>query len=226
VKGLPDPIEIFELAGAGQARTRLQAAALRGLTRFVGRDSEVEHLRRVLGQAGADRGQVVAIVGVAGVASRGSPTSTPGAERLTTATCGWTRSPSRVPGELLDALLGDDPGLAPLKQLLDKRGNPFFMEESVRTLVETKALAGERAVIGSFNRCRRSRFRPQCTPSWPPASIASPRMTSACCRSPRSSARTCPRCCFGPRAPPRAACPDRGRHRGAPWRSSRRKTRP
>ena len=67
VKGLPDPIEIFELTGAGTARTRLQAAALRGLTRFVGRDAEVEHLRRVLGQAGAGRGQVVAIVGEAGV---------------------------------------------------------------------------------------------------------------------------------------------------------------
>src|SRR6266511_3253241 len=67
VKGLPNPIEIFELTGAGTARTRLQAAALRGLTRFVGRDAEVEHLRRVLGQAGAGRGQVVAIVGEAGV---------------------------------------------------------------------------------------------------------------------------------------------------------------
>jgi tetratricopeptide (TPR) repeat protein len=67
VKGLPDPIELFELTGAGQARTRLQAAALRGLTRFVGRDAEVEHLRRVLGQADAGRGQVVAIVGEAGV---------------------------------------------------------------------------------------------------------------------------------------------------------------
>ena len=67
VKGLPDPIEVFELTGAGTARTRLQAAALRGLTRFVGRDAEVEHLRRVLGQAAAGRGQVVAIVGEAGV---------------------------------------------------------------------------------------------------------------------------------------------------------------
>jgi len=67
VKGLPDPIEVSELTGAGTARTRLQAAVLRGLTRFVGRDAEVEHLRRVLGQAGAGRGQVVAIVGEAGV---------------------------------------------------------------------------------------------------------------------------------------------------------------
>ena len=47
--------------------------------------------------------------------------------------------------EVLQALLGDDPGLAPLKQLLIGRteGNPFFLEESVRTLVETGVLVGE-----------------------------------------------------------------------------------
>ncbi len=52
--------------------------------------------------------------------------------------------PPESAGALLQALLGDDPGLAALKQLLVKRGNPFFLEETVRTLVETKALAGER----------------------------------------------------------------------------------
>src|SRR5262249_4620908 len=46
--------------------------------------------------------------------------------------------------ELLEALLGNDPGLAPLKLLLVKRGNPFFLEETVRTLVETRALEGSR----------------------------------------------------------------------------------
>ena len=47
--------------------------------------------------------------------------------------------------ELLQALLGDDPSLAPLKRLLIARteGNPFFLEESVRTLVETGVLVGE-----------------------------------------------------------------------------------
>src|SRR5262249_7038881 len=46
--------------------------------------------------------------------------------------------------DFLQALLGDDPGLAPLKQLLIVRteGNPFFLEESVRTLVETGVLIG------------------------------------------------------------------------------------
>src|SRR5207244_12285109 len=47
---------------------------------------------------------------------------------------------------LLQALLGDDPSLAPLTQLLIARteGNPFFLEESVRALVETGVLIGER----------------------------------------------------------------------------------
>jgi predicted ATPase len=47
---------------------------------------------------------------------------------------------------LLQALLGPDPGLLPLSQLLIGRtqGNPFFLEESVRTLVETGVLVGER----------------------------------------------------------------------------------
>jgi predicted ATPase len=47
--------------------------------------------------------------------------------------------------ELLQALLGNDAGLTPLMQLLIARteGNPFFLEESVRTLVETGGLVGE-----------------------------------------------------------------------------------
>ena len=297
VKGLPDPIEIFELTGAGTARTRLQAAVLRGLTRFVGRDAEAEHLRRVLGQAGAGRGQVVAIVGEAGVGksrlvyefthshrvqdwlileassvSYGKATSylpvidllkgyfkigdrddhremrakvlgrvlgldralepllppllalldvpvedpawqnlDPPQRRQRTLDAvkrlllresqvqpllvvfedlhwidGETQAlldslveslgsarllllvnyrpeyehhwgsktaysqlrldtlPAESAAELLAALLGPDPGLAPLTQMLVKRGNPFFLEETVRTLVETGALAGER----------------------------------------------------------------------------------
>jgi tetratricopeptide (TPR) repeat protein len=48
--------------------------------------------------------------------------------------------------ELLLEILGGDPRLAPLTQRLIKRteGNPFFLEESVRTLVESHALSGER----------------------------------------------------------------------------------
>ena len=55
------------MTGAGDARTRLQVAAGRGLTRFVGRDVELEQLRRAQQLAGRGHGQVVAIVGEAGV---------------------------------------------------------------------------------------------------------------------------------------------------------------
>ena len=67
VKGLRELVEVYELSGIGPARTRLQAAARRGLTRFVGRDAELEVLRRSLEHAGAGHGQAVAIVGEAGV---------------------------------------------------------------------------------------------------------------------------------------------------------------
>ena len=297
VKGLAEPVEVYEVTGASSARTRLQAAARRGLTRFVGRDAELEQLRRAQQLAGTGHGQVAAIVGEAGVGksrlvyefthshrlqgwlvlesasvSYGKATSylpvsdllkgyfkiqgrddlreirekvtgklltldraleptlpallalldvpvddaawqtlDPGQRRQRTLDAvkrlllreareqalllifedlHWIDSetqamldglvdglgsarllllvnyrpeyqhiwggktsysqlrldalPAGSAGELLEALLGDDPGLASLKQLLVKRGNPFFLEETVRTLVETQALAGER----------------------------------------------------------------------------------
>ena len=297
VKGLAEAVDVYEVTGAGPARTRLQAATRRGLTRFVGRDAEVEQLCRAQQLAGTGHGQVAALVGEAGVGksrlvyefthshrlqgwlvlesasvSYGKATSylpvidllkgyfkiqdrddlreihekvtgklltldeslkptlpaflalldvpmddaawqtlDPAERRRRTLDAvkrlllreareqplllifedlhwidGETQAlldglveslasarllllvnyrpeyshawgsrtyysqmrldalPAEGAGELLDALLGDDPGLAPLKQLLVKRGNPFFLEETVRTLVETKALAGER----------------------------------------------------------------------------------
>jgi len=67
VKGLAKPIEIFELAGASPVRSRLHAAASRGLTRFVGRDAEIDLLHQALGRAGEGHGQLVAVVGEPGV---------------------------------------------------------------------------------------------------------------------------------------------------------------
>ena len=297
VKGLADAVEVYEVTGAGPARTRLQAATRRGLTRFVGRDAEVEQLRRAWQLARDGRGQVAAIVAEAGVGksrlvyefthshhlqnwlviegasvSYGKATSylpvidllkgyfkiqdrddlreirekvtgklltldgslkptlpallalldvpvddaawqalDPAQRRQQTLDAvrrlllreareqpllvifedlhwidGETQAlldglvdslgsarllllvnyrpeyqhpwssktyysqvrldalPAESAGALLDALLGDDPGLVPLKQLLVKRGNPFFLEETVRTLVETKTLDGPR----------------------------------------------------------------------------------
>ncbi len=294
VKGLPDPVEIYVLTGASALRTRLHAAAARGLTRFIGRDAEIEQIRRALALAQDGRGQLVAVVGEPGVGksrlvyefthshrtqdglileagsvSYGKATSylpvidllkayfkvhdretrqkvtgklltldrtleptlpallalldvpvedahwqalDPRAQRrqrtldavrrlllresqgqpvlvvfedlhwidsetqalldslvesLPTARIlllvnyrpeyqhGWVSKtyygqlrldalPPESAGELLSAILGDDRALEPLKRLLVKRGNPFFIEESIRTLVEMQALIGER----------------------------------------------------------------------------------
>lgn len=297
VKGLPDPVVVYEVTGVGPARTRLQAITRRGLTQFVGRDIDVAQLRRAQELAGTGRGQVTAIVGEAGVGksrliyeflhsprmqgwlvlesasvSYGKATSylpvinllrsyfaieerddpTEAREKVTARVLTLDRTlepilpallalldvhvddgawltldpserrqrtldavkrlllreareqpllvifedlhwidgetqalldglvdslgaaqllllvnyrpeyrhewgsktcysqlrldvlPAGTAEELLEALLGDDPGLMQLKQRLVKRGNPFFLEETIRMLVETKALAGER----------------------------------------------------------------------------------
>jgi class 3 adenylate cyclase/tetratricopeptide (TPR) repeat protein len=67
VKGLTEPVEVFELVGASAVRRRLQATAARGLTRFVGRQQELAALQQALERAGTGHGQVTALVGEAGV---------------------------------------------------------------------------------------------------------------------------------------------------------------
>ena len=336
VKGLLEPVEIYELLQAGLVRSRLQAAVARGLTHFVGRGPELEQLHQALSRAAAGHGQVVAGVGEPGVGksrlfyeftrshhthgwlllasnsvSYGKATaylpvldllkgyvgieprddtrrlhekvtgklltldralepllpallallevpvedpqwqafdppqrrqrtleaikhlllresqvqpvclmfedlhwidaetqtlldglveSLPTARLLLLVNYrpeyqhGWGSKtyytqlrldplPPASADEFLQALLGDDPSLAPLKQLLIARtqGNPFFLEESVRTLVETGVLVGER---GAYR-------------------LAKP----ACSRRRRSLARRCPgRCCRPFPTSPRRRC--------------------
>ncbi len=59
--------QVFELIGVSALRQRLQAAAARGLTRFVGREIELTMLYQLLKQVKAGYGQVVALVGEPGV---------------------------------------------------------------------------------------------------------------------------------------------------------------
>ncbi len=67
LKGLTAPIEVYEVVAAAPVRSRLQAAAARGLTPFVGRRPEMEALHEALRRAREGAGQVVALVGQAGV---------------------------------------------------------------------------------------------------------------------------------------------------------------
>src|SRR5437867_2730709 len=67
IKGVEAPLHIYEVLGAGPLRTRLQVAARRGLTRFVGRYAETDQLKRALDQATAGHGQIVGLMGEPGV---------------------------------------------------------------------------------------------------------------------------------------------------------------
>ena len=374
VKGFTEPVEGFELLGASDIRRRLQAAALRGLTRFVGREPELAALTQALARAGAGHGQVVALVGEAGVgksrlvyecvhshrtqgwrvleaASVSYGKATPYfpvldllrryaqvddhddprtirakvtghvltldetlqdtlpallsllealpedspflhldpsqrrqrtlaalqrlllrdsqvqplllvfedlhwidsetqalldslVERLPTAQLlllvnyrpeyqhGWGSKtyytqlrldplPPASAAEVLHALLGDDPSLVPLKQLLIERteGNPFFLEESVRTLVETGVLVGAPGAYRlASNPSTACRCRRRSRPSWRHASTACRRRRNACSRPPPSLAPRCPSPCSRPlRTCPRRRCT-------AAWRTSRRRS--
>jgi class 3 adenylate cyclase/predicted ATPase len=66
VKGVTDPVNVFEVTGLGPLRTRLQRAAGRGLTKFVGREREMEALRHGAGLAKDGHGQIAAAMAEAG----------------------------------------------------------------------------------------------------------------------------------------------------------------
>jgi predicted ATPase/class 3 adenylate cyclase len=67
VKGLSEPVEVFELVGASPLRGRFQARMAGGLTHFVGRETELAAVVQALERVVAGHGQVVAMVGEAGV---------------------------------------------------------------------------------------------------------------------------------------------------------------
>jgi class 3 adenylate cyclase/predicted ATPase len=67
IKGVDTPLNVYEVLGAGPLRTRLQVAARRGLTRFVGRHAEMDRLRRALEEAKAGRGQIIGVMGEPGL---------------------------------------------------------------------------------------------------------------------------------------------------------------
>jgi class 3 adenylate cyclase/tetratricopeptide (TPR) repeat protein len=67
VKGVSQPVETYELVGATTARTRVQAAAARGLTPLVGRRAEIEAFNKLVEQVAGGKGQILAMVGEPGM---------------------------------------------------------------------------------------------------------------------------------------------------------------
>jgi class 3 adenylate cyclase/tetratricopeptide (TPR) repeat protein len=67
VKGVSEPVNVYEVTGLGPLRTRLQRSAGRGYTKFVGREPELEAIKRALEQAKSGHGQIVAAMAEPGV---------------------------------------------------------------------------------------------------------------------------------------------------------------
>ena len=67
IKGLSEPLHLFELEGVGALRTRLDLSRARGFSKFVGRADELASLEVALERARSGSGQVVGIVGEAGL---------------------------------------------------------------------------------------------------------------------------------------------------------------
>ena len=66
VKGVEAPVRVAELEGVGRVRTRLDRSRARGLSKFVGRNEEMERLEAALRRALAGDGQVVGVMAEAG----------------------------------------------------------------------------------------------------------------------------------------------------------------
>jgi class 3 adenylate cyclase/tetratricopeptide (TPR) repeat protein len=67
VKGKEAPVEVYELKKAGEVETRIEAAAVKGLTKFAGRKNAMTALMEAYRKAKNGSGQVVGVVGEAGV---------------------------------------------------------------------------------------------------------------------------------------------------------------
>jgi class 3 adenylate cyclase/predicted ATPase len=66
VRGISEPIDIYEVVGVGALHGHFDLATRRGLTKFVGRERELEQMKHALQQAIGGHGQVVAVMAEAG----------------------------------------------------------------------------------------------------------------------------------------------------------------
>jgi adenylate cyclase len=67
IKGASRPVRVFELAGVGEARSRLDLARERGFSRFVGRERELEKLWEGLKRAETGEAGAIGVVAEAGI---------------------------------------------------------------------------------------------------------------------------------------------------------------
>src|SRR5262249_29207698 len=94
VKGVSEPLSVYEVTGLGPLRTRLQLAAARGYTKFVGREREMEALRRAAEQAKAGLARSSLRWPILAWASRACSMSSK--QLLNPDGCCWKRFPSHT----------------------------------------------------------------------------------------------------------------------------------
>ncbi len=120
VKGKAEPVPVYEVLGSGPAQSRFDSVAQRGLTRFVGRESELDELVAAWHRARGGRGQVVSVVGEAGLGKSRllhefkQVLATEGAALVEGSCFAYGEATSYLPLlEITKALLGLDPAAGP-----------------------------------------------------------------------------------------------------------------
>lgn len=133
VKGVSDLINVFEVTGLGPLRTRLQRSVGRGLTRFVGRDKEMEALKAAAELARAGHGQIVAAIAEAGTGK-----SRLFFEFLATARSGWL---------VLETFSVSHGKASPFLPLIDLLHGYFGLETGDDNRRRREKLAGRIAIL-------------------------------------------------------------------------------
>jgi class 3 adenylate cyclase/tetratricopeptide (TPR) repeat protein len=110
VKGMAEPIEVFELLRAGPVQSRLQAAVARGLTPLRGREAELQQLQGLCERAAGGRGHIVTLVGDAGV----------GKSRLLWELTQWAKAQGWLILESASGAPGTTTAYAPMIELLKR----------------------------------------------------------------------------------------------------------
>jgi class 3 adenylate cyclase/tetratricopeptide (TPR) repeat protein len=163
VRGRRDPIEVFELVGS-RPMGRMEAAALRGLSRFVGRDRELEQLRRVHEMVIAGHGQVTAVVGEPGIGksrlvlefTRSEPAV--GGLVLECGTVSYGRTTAYLP--LMDLLrryfaLQDGDTSSAVQERLTKVLHPLGLVDTITPLLALFAALPEESPFPTYDPLRR-----------------------------------------------------------------------
>jgi class 3 adenylate cyclase/pimeloyl-ACP methyl ester carboxylesterase len=137
VRGLETPVVVHELTGASPVRSRLRAAAARGLGRFVGRARELAELERARASAQQGHGQVVAVVGEPGVGKSRLfyefARDLPGWLVLESVSVSYGKAASYLPViETLKAYFGVEAGEAPQRIRERVIGRVLALDEQLR----------------------------------------------------------------------------------------------